>query len=352
MTTRTAFLFLPDLRSRIPGLLLVFVIAALAAALATQSWAKTLGLSMLTLAIIVGMAIGNTALHRIEPACAAGVDFAKQHLLRTGIVLFGLRITLQDIAAVGWSGVLVDALMLASTFTLALLIGRRWWGMDARSVMLIGAGSSICGAAAVLATEPVVQGRSEDVTVAVATVVIFGTLAMFGYPLLHALTHSWHLSDAAYGLYVGSTVHEVAQVVVASGAVSEVAAGHAVIAKMIRVMMLAPFLLLLSFFLARRKAAGTAASAAHKITVPWFAFGFIAVAGFNSLHWLTPRWTCALVTLDNLLLAMAMAALGLATHAGAIRRAGLRPLLLAALLFGWLIVGGALVNGLLTGWWR
>ncbi|WP_293225445.1 putative sulfate exporter family transporter, partial [Ottowia sp.] len=77
-----------------------------------------------------------------------------------------------------------------------------------------------------------------------------------------------------------------------------------------------------------------------------------AVAGLNSLQWLPRPWVSALVTLDNLLLAMAMAALGLTTHAGAIRRAGARPLLLAALLFGWLIVGGGLVNGLLTGWWN
>lgn len=351
MNTAAQPLPFTGLRARLPGLLLAFAIAGASAALATQPWAAGLGLSALTLAIVLGMAIGNTGYPRVQAVCALGVDFAKQRLLRAGIVLFGLRITFQDIAAVGWSGVLVDALMLASTFTLALLIGRRWWGMDAKSVVLIGAGSSICGAAAVLATEPVVKAGSENVAVAVATVVVFGTLAMFGYPLLHTLMQDWHLSDAAYGLYVGSTVHEVAQVVVAGSAVSEAAAAHAVIAKMIRVMMLAPFLLLLSALLARRGAAGGQAGGASKITVPWFALGFIAVAGFNSLQWLPQPWVSALVTLDNLLLAMAMAALGLTTHAGAIRRAGARPLLLAALLFGWLIAGGALVNGLLTGWW-
>lgn len=347
-TTATQALSHPGLRTRLPGLLLVFVIAGASAALATQSRVVGLGLSALTLAIVLGMVIGNTGYTRVQPICAPGVDFAKQRLLRAGIVLFGMRITFQDIGAVGWSGALVDAVMLTSTFMLALLVGRRWWGMDARSVLLIGAGSSICGAAAVLATEPVVKARGGDVAVAVATVVVFGTLAMFGYPLLHALVQNWHLSDAAYGLYVGSTVHEVAQVVVAGSAVSEAAAAHAVIAKMIRVMMLAPFLLLLSAFLTR----GGAAGGARKITVPWFALGFIAVAGLHSLQWLPSSWGATLVALDNLLLAMAMAALGLSTHVGAIRRAGVRPLLLALVLFCWLIVGGALVNGLLTGWWR
>lgn len=347
-TTATQALSHPGLRTRLPGLLLVFVIAGASAALATQSRVVGLGLSALTLAIVLGMVIGNTGYTRVQPICAPGVDFAKQRLLRAGIVLFGMRITFQDIGAVGWSGALVDAVMLTSTFMLALLVGRRWWGMDARSVLLIGAGSSICGAAAVLATEPVVKAGSENVAVAVATVVVFGTLAMFGYPLLHTLMQDWHLSDAAYGLYVGSTVHEVAQVVVAGSAVSEAAAAHAVIAKMIRVMMLAPFLLLLSAFLTR----GGAAGGARKITVPWFALGFIAVAGLHSLQWLPSSWGATLVALDNLLLAMAMAALGLSTHVGAIRRAGVRPLLLALVLFCWLIVGGALVNGLLTGWWR
>ena len=141
------------------------------------------------------MVIGNTGYTRVQPICAPGVDFAKQRLLRAGIVLFGMRITFQDIGAVGWSGALVDAMMLASTFMLALLVGRRWWGMDARSVLLIGAGSSICGAAAVLATEPVVKARGEDVAVAVATVVVFGTLAIFLYPVLYHLVAQYRLFD-------------------------------------------------------------------------------------------------------------------------------------------------------------
>lgn len=130
--------------------------------------------------------------------------------------------------------------------TLAVLLGRRWLRLDAQSAILIGAGSAICGAAAVLASAPVVRANPDKGAVAVATVVLFGALAMFGYPLLHTLLPGLTPNDAAYGVYVGSTVHEVAQVVVAARSVSEAAAAQAVIAKMMRVMMLAPFLLVLS----------------------------------------------------------------------------------------------------------
>jgi uncharacterized integral membrane protein (TIGR00698 family) len=336
----------------VPGLGLAFALALAATLLADTATASTLGLSALTLAIVLGMAVGNTFYPRLEGLADAGVDLARQRLLRLGIVLFGLRITFQDIAALGWAGVGIDALMLGSTFGLALLAGRRWLRLDAQAVVLIGAGSSICGAAAVLATAPVVKADADHVAVAVATVVVFGTLAMFAYPLLLPLLQSASVGDAAYGLFVGSTIHEVAQVVVAGGAAGESAAGQAVIAKMIRVMMLAPFLLALSAFWSRTGNAGASGPRSWNVTVPWFALGFLAVAGIHSLGMLPETLVRALVLLDGFLLAMAMAALGLTTRVSAVRRAGRRPLLLAALLFGWLVLGGALVNATVGGWWR
>ncbi len=339
--------------------------------LAEQPWVARWGLSALTLAIVGGIVLGNTVYPALHTRCGTGVDYAKQRLLRLGIILFGLRITLQQIAQVGWTGVLIDVVMLASSFGLAVWLGR-WLRIDGQTAILIGAGSSICGAAAVLATEPVIQARGDKVAVAVATVVVFGTLSMFGYPLLHPWLASLGVSDAAYGVYVGSTVHEVAQVVGAARAVGETAANQAVITKMIRVMLLAPFLLALSLAVARRgvrvgasapvltTAAATAAipapaadaSGRGRITIPWFALGFVLVALLNSLPLLPAALKAMLLALDNLLLAMAMGALGLSTHASAISRAGSRPLALAALLFAWLVLGGGLVNALLGHWGR
>lgn len=332
-----------------PGLLLCALITAAAMGGAESDLTQQLGLSALTLAIVLGMVLGNTVYPSLGSACGPGVHTAKQSLLRLGIVLYGLRLTLQDVSQVGLAGVLVDALVLASTFGLACLIGMRWLGLERNTAMLVGAGSAICGAAAVMATEPVLRARAEQVTVAVATVVLFGTLATFAYPLFFQWNLVWHWvagGPAAFGVYTGATVHEVAQVVAASRGMGAEAANAAVIAKMVRVMLLAPFLMLLSAALARSSAQRSPDGGRTRLTIPWFAFGFLAVVLLHSFVALPPAWLQHLTQLDNALLAMAMAALGLSTHARVIRQAGLRPLLLAALLWVWLIGGGALIQRL------
>lgn len=324
------------------GLLLAGGIAAVSLVLAQSDWAQQLGFSALTLAIVLGIVAGNTFFPSIAIHTAAGVDFSKNKLLRAGIILYGFRITFQQIGDIGWSGVLIAAIMVGLTFTLAVQIGTRLFKLDKQTSMLIGAGSAICGAAAVMAAEPVVRGQAHKVSIAVATVVVFGTLAMFLYPLLYTLLP---LTEHAYGVFVGSTIHEVAQVVAAGKAVSDTAAGTAVIEKMLRVMMLAPFLLILSGLILRNHDESAAkGSRKPPIVIPWFAVLFIVVSGFNSLHLLPAEIVQIIIDVDTALLAMAMAALGLRTHAGAIRQAGLKPLMLAAVLFVFLVVGGYGIN--------
>nr|WP_315426083.1 YeiH family protein [uncultured Albidiferax sp.] len=327
-----------------PGLALSALLAACAMALGQLNGLQAHGLSALTLAIVLGILVGNTLYPRVATVCDPGVQCAKQNLLRLGVVLYGLRLTTQDIASVGLAGVLVDALVLGSTFALACYAGTRWLGLDRNTAMLIGIGSSICGAAAVMAAEPVLRARAEQVTVAVATVVVFGTLAIFVYPLLFQLNLHWPLVPGGahgFGVYAGSTIHEVAQVVAAGRSIGAEAADAAVIAKMVRVMMLAPVLLALSAWLARSM---PKTASQGSLAVPWFAFGFIGVVLFNSLQLLPAPVLAVVNAVDTALLAMAMAALGLATPLAAIRRAGIKPLLLAGGLFAWLLLGGALIN--------
>lgn len=299
------------------------------------------GFSALTLAILFGMVVGNTVYPKIWQPCDGGVIFAKQHLLRLGIILYGFRLTFAQIADVGVSGILIDVLTLSSTFFIACFLGQKVFGLDKHTSWLIGAGSSICGAAAVLATEPVVKAEASKVTVAVATVVIFGTIAIFLYPAMYPLLAHWFTPET-YGIYMGSTMHEVAQVVAAGHAVSPDAENAAVIAKMLRVMMLAPFLL---FMAARvKQLAPAGATEKSKITIPWFAILFIVVTIFNSFHLLPNSVVQMLITLDTILLAMAMAALGVTTHVSALKKAGAKPLMMALVLFIWLIVGGGAIN--------
>jgi uncharacterized membrane protein YadS len=326
-------------------------------------------MTALTVAIVLGILLGNTVYPFFAASSGAGVLFSKQTLLRAGVILYGLRLTLHDIGQVGMSGVLIDAVLLSSTFALALFLGTRLFGLDRETSMLIGAGNAICGAAAVMATEPLLRSRSEQVTVAISTVVVFGTVAIFVYPALYELNQHWHLLPAgsrAFGIYAGSTIHEVAQVFAAARSISVETANTAVITKMVRVMMLAPFLIGMSVWLARRRDAhrrgdgygnevdnGHEADHGHgvdrghrRLTIPWFAFAFIGMVVFNSLAALPHAVVGAAIDLDTLLLAMAMGALGLTTHLSAIRRAGIKPLLLGGLLFVWLVGGGAAINSL------
>jgi len=345
----------------IPGLLLSGVLATVAIRLGGLGWLQAHGLSALTVAIVLGIFLGNTIYPSIAAHSGAGVLFSKQTLLRAGVILYGLRLTLHDIGEVGITGVLIDGLLLSSTFALAYFLGTRLFGLDRHTSMLIGAGNAICGAAAVMATEPLLRAKAEKVTVAVSTVVVFGTLAIFLYPALYELNQHWQIlptGTQTFGIYAGSTIHEVAQVFAAARSISADTANTAVITKMVRVMMLAPFLIALSGWLAREgtsdaqeqtAAQGTVAGG-RKFTIPWFAFAFIGVVVFNSLALLPHPVVATAIDVDTFLLAMAMGSLGLTTHLSAIRRAGMKPLMLGSLLFVWLVGGGALINALVEHW--
>ncbi len=323
-------------KARLPGLLFAAAIGLGSLLLARIPSVASIGLSALPLAIIIGIVLGNTLFPRIAAPLGAGVDYARTMLLRAGIVLFGFRLTFQDIVGVGVAGIAIAIAIVASVFVLAVWLGRLL-KIDDETAMLIGSGASICGAAAVMAAEPVVKAQAHKVSVAVATVVVFGTVGMFLYPFLRV---PFGLDMHAYGIYAGSTIHEVAQVVVAGRAAGEEAANTAVIEKMIRVILLAPFLLALSAWLRAR----SGENRTSKLVIPWFAVLFLGVGAFNSLHLLPRPMVDAILLLDVFLLATAMGALGLRTHVGAIRQAGMKPMLLAALLFAWLVFGGLAIN--------
>jgi uncharacterized integral membrane protein (TIGR00698 family) len=238
--------------------------------LGTIGWLASHGISALTAAIALGILVGNTLYPPIAATAGIGVTFSKQALLRAGVVLYGLRLTLHDVGLVGAAGVLIDALVVTSTFVLGVTLGTRLFRLDRETSMLIGAGSAICGAAAVMATAPVVRAKADHVTIAVSTVVVFGTVAMFLYPALYPLMPHGLAADSAraFGVYTGSTIHEVAQVFAAGRSVSVAVANTAVITKMVRVMMLAPLLMGLSAWLARGAAHRSADRQAHGPSIP------------------------------------------------------------------------------------
>ena len=213
--------------------------------------------------------------------------------------------------------------------------------MDRDTVLLASAGSGICGAAAVVATESVLGAAPHKTSAAVGQVVLFGSLAMLVYPLLFGVLG---IARAPFGIYVGSTVHEVAQVVTIGKTIGGATAENAVIVKMIRVMMLAPFLIVLGRFAPRETPLAKTTWAPR---LPGFAIAFIVIAIVHPYLGLSAGVLASLRTLDIVLLAAAMAALGLDTTIAKLRLAGRNALILGTILFGYLVVGGGIANWLI-----
>lgn len=303
------------------------------------------GVSPLVVALLLGILTGNLPLARRLEHAGPGLAFATRWLLRGGIVLFGLSLTLQQIVALGPKVLLLDALVITGVLTVGYVIGTRVLGMDRETTLLTSAGSAICGAAAVLATESTIRSRPAATAMAVATVVLFGSLAMLLYPLLYPLLG---MDEGLYGIYIGATIHEVAQVVAAGEAVGPEALANAVIVKLVRVMLLVPFLLIVGQWWLRRHTPAEG-RAPGGLVIPWFAFGFMAMVVFNSLVDLPAPLHDALVLAGQVALTMAMAALGFETRLGKLRALGIRPFLLALTLFVLLIGGGWIASYLLIG---
>lgn len=307
--------------SIVPGLLLTTMIAGLAFAL--RQWIGVAALSSLILALILGVAFHNLV---GTPARARpGVAFSLRRVLRFAIVLLGLQLTLQQVEAVGATGVAIIAVTLVATFLTTKWLGRVF-GVERGLAELIAAGTSICGASAVIAANTVTRAHDEDVAYAVACVTVFGTLLMLLYPAIAGLLD---LGPHAYGLWAGASIHEVAQVVAAAFQRGDEAGHFATIAKLSRVMLLAPVVIGLGLLDAARarRAGGTGGKA--KAPMPWFVFGFLAMIGLNSLDVLAPGWKSVCVQSTPFLLAIALAAMGLETDIGKLRAKGMRPLLLA-----------------------
>lgn len=318
------------------GILFVALFALASMYLAEMPWLMKAGISSLVIAIVLGIVYSNTLRHHLPNLWAPGVQFSAKQLLRLAIILYGFRVSFQQIAAVGIEGLLIDLLVVIFTLLLGYWAGVKLLKLDRHLALLISTGSAICGAAAVLAVEDVLHSEPYKATVAVGTVVLFGTIAMFLWPVLQ---HAGILgmTENQYGIFAGASVHEVAQALVAGTNVSPEAGNVAVIVKMTRVLLLVPVLIFLSLYENRRSAVQTG-GAKIKFGVPWFAVLFAVMIGFNSLN-LLPAFVVKLINQwDVFFLTMAMGAIGMETNLQKIKKVGLKPLYLAIGLFLWLLI--------------
>lgn len=324
------------------GVLLITLFACAAFYIGDMDWVKALSLSPMVVGIVLGMLYANSLRGNLPSTWVPGIQFCSKRVLRTGIILYGFRLTFQDVAQVGLSAIVLDAVIVCGTIALGVLVGRLQ-KIDRSIALLTSCGSAICGAAAVLGVDGAIRPKPYKTAVAVATVVIFGTLSMFLYPILYR-AGVFSLSPGMMGLFTGATVHEVAHVVGAANAMGGEVSNTAIIVKMIRVMMLVPVLLVIAWTVARSATrngqTGGEDGVKAKITVPWFAVLFLVVIGFNSLGLLPVGVVAWLNQFDTFLLTMAMAALGAETSIDKFKKAGFKPFLLAAILYCWLVGGG------------
>ena len=328
------------------GMSLVGAIATTAVWIAGTPSFQALRVSPLIIGILIGAVVGNTVRDKLPTHWNTGIIYSAKIILRLAIILYGFRITFAQIAGVGIDGFFVDLIMLSSTLMLGSFVGIKLMGMDKETAIMTSAGAAICGAAAVVATEPLVKAEPHKTAVAVGTVVVFGTIGMFAYPMVYRL--GWiPMDENTFGIYIGATIHGVAHVVGAGGAVGDMAAETSIIVKMTRVMLLAPTLIVLGSILGRGKT--TTDGKKIPLVIPWFAVGFVAIAAFNSLGLLADGLVNQINAFDTFLLTMAMTALGIETNVSKVRGVGLTPIYLAAALFIWLIAGGYFFTSLLAG---
>jgi len=344
------------------GIIFVAIFAAAATFISGLAPVKALGLSPLVIGIVMGIFYANTLHNKFPSEWETGITFSGKKILRFAIVFYGFRITFQQIGEVGMEGFLVSLIMLSTTFVLGTWLGHKVFGMEKDTSMLTASGASVCGAAAVLATEPVLKAEEHKTAIAVSMVVLFGTISMFLYPVLYTAIFEQasgflHMTAREFGIYVGGTIHEVAQVVAVPASIpitetntkelADIMSNSAVIVKMTRVIMIAPMLIVLGFYLSyvAKKEGGDGADV--KLVIPWFAVYFIGVAGFNSLHLVPENIVSVINEIDTFLLTMAMTALGMGTRFAKFKGLGLAPIYTALSMFIWLVVGGFIITKLI-----
>lgn len=304
----------------LPGIVLVAVITASAYGL--RHLPILASLSPMITAIFVGMLFANTV--GFSDTANAGIAVAGKRLLRLAVALLGLQLTFVQMMQIGVGGLTYAAGIVISTLFFTIWMGRLL-GVDRKLSMLLAVGCAICGASAVAGANAVTRAKDEDVSYAVACITLFGTIAMFLYPFLQGVLR---LDAQAYGLWVGLSLQEVAQVVGAGFQGGEDAGQTAVMTKLARVMMLAPVVLGLAFHVARLERGQSGRRGGIQI-FPFFVIGFVLLVILNSSGFLPSQIRAPIVSTTPVLLTAAMAALGLGTNFANLKRHGFRPLLLS-----------------------
>lgn len=308
-----------------PGFALIFVISLLAQFIQSQITVNGKEVvSAVAIAIILGVLIRN--LIGIPDSCKLGTNFAVKRILRVGIALMGAQLSLGQVLNTGASSVLVVATCIVLAILVVRFVSMRM-GMSDRLGTLLGVGTSICGVSAIVATAPVIEAKEEETSMAVATITIFGLLAVLFYPLLG---FSLGLSDRFFGTWAGTAVNDTSQVVATGLIFSQRAGEIATVVKLTRNLFMAPVIVVLSwFYLKRRQAEGEAKGEGKGLKLqqvfPLFVLGFVGMAVLNSLGAFPSAVRQSIHIVSQFLIVASLAGVGLETNVVAMKKIGLRP---------------------------
>lgn len=315
----------------LPGVCVTFGLAAGVMAIAKLPFMFVI--SPLMIAIVLGIAVRLIA-GNLE-RCRPGMQFVLKRMLRLAIVLLGLQLTLDQVTAVGGPVLIIVIATVIAAFAFTSWVGR-CLSVDARLVSLIAAGTSICGISAIVTSNTVVGAPDEDVAYAVATATVFGSLSVFLFPLFAV---SLELQPHPYAVWVGSSVHEIAQVIAAGFQYGHGAGEFSVVVKLTRVLMLAPMVLAMAWVGAEaaRRVTGNSsgnrslAEIGRSLPVPIFLLGFAGMILINSFDIVPPAEKAWILRASSFLFIAALVALGLETDLRKLKDKGLRPLMIGAL---------------------
>ncbi len=296
---------------------------------------------LLTAAVVLGIVVGQVPALRpaLDGTLRPGIRFAAKTLMRTGIVLLGLKLSLLDIAGLGWLAILAIVALVIVTFFGTWLFGRMM-RLPGRQPLLVAAGFSICGASAIGAMSSATRSKPEEQATPVALVTLCGTLAI---AILPALQAPLGMSNVEFGHWVGASVHDVGQVVATAQTAGTAALAIAVVVKLTRVLMLAPMVATASVILNRSEARrhaeagiGDAPAPARIAVVPLFVVGFVAAVLLNSFLPIPAAVLQVADVAQTLVLAAALFALGTSVRVATLLRTGWRALIVG--LSSWLLI--------------
>ncbi len=287
-----------------------------------------------SVALLLGIVVASAAGPRLRPF-EPGLRFVSQRVLRLGIILLGARLSLAEIAQIGLPATGLIVVTMAISFAIVLLASRVV-RVDGRLAVLIAVGSAVCGNTAIVATAPVIGARAREVAYAVATITLFGTLAVFLYP---AIGHAIALPQPQFGLWAGVAVHDTSQVIATSSTYGSGALDVATVVKLIRNALMAPLRLVIAAVWAARaedaggaddadgaQGAGDLARRGIRRALPLFVLGFLALAALRTLGVIGLELATTLDLVARTLILVALAAVGMSIHLGELRETSWRPL--------------------------